>query len=339
MKPNCGLSRRLWKQSVPFSRPSMSTTALRPYSLLPNAMSSCGPVKSILRLSPALSRSLYGSAPCLFVRLSEDGGVFTALSPARRRFLLLVVALAVATAAVVAAVVVRRATDTLDPVPQGSPGPVLVVPGYGGSLRSLDPLVARLREQGRDTSVVPLAGDGTGDLEVQAQVLADAAQAALARSGAESVDVVGYSTGGVVARLWVRDFGGAEIARRVLTIGSPHHGTNVAEVASEVVPGLCTGACEQLEPDSDLLRALNAGDETPDGPRFVSIWTSADELVTPPESAELDGALNIAVQDMCPASRVSHRGLPSDPVVLDTIVLELGVAPPAVPPRPDCSGS
>lgn len=266
------------------------------------------------------------------------GGVLSALSPARRRFVLLVVAAAVA-AVVVTAVVVGRALDTVDPVPQGTPGPVLLVPGYGGSLRALDPLRARLRDEGRDASVVPLAGDGTGDLEVQAQVLADAAQTTLERTGAESVDVVGYSTGGVVARLWVRDFGGAEIARRVLTIGSPHHGTNVAEVASEVVPGLCTGACEQLEPDSDLLRALNAGDETPDGPRFVSIWTSADELVTPPDSSRLDGALNIAVQDMCPASRVSHRGLPSDPVVLDTIVLELGVALPAVPPRPDCSGS
>ncbi|MGI8901120.1 MAG: lipase family alpha/beta hydrolase [Nocardioides sp.] len=265
--------------------------------------------------------------------------MFPALSPARRRFLLLVVALAVATAAVVAAVVVRRATDTVDPVPQGTPGPVLLVPGYGGSLRALDPLRARLRDEGRDASVVPLAGDGTGDLEVQAQVLADAAQATLERTGAESVDVIGYSSGGVVARLWVRDFGGAEVARRVLTIGSPHHGTSVAELASGVVPGLCTGACEQLEPDSDLLRALNAGDETPDGPRFVSIWTTTDELVTPPDSSRLDGALNLTVQDMCPASRVSHLGLPSDPVVLDTVVIELGVASPAVPPSPDCSGS
>ena len=259
-----------------------------------------------------------------------------ALSPARRRFVLVAVALAVIATAVVAVVVVRRAVDTVDAVPQDEPGPVLLVPGYGGSLASLTELVDRLRTEGRDPSLVPLVGDGIGDLRTQAEALNDAAEAALDRTGAESVDVVGYSAGGVVARLWVREYGGDEMARRVVTIGSPHHGTSVAELASDVVPGLCTGACEQLVPDSDLLRALNAGDETPEGPRFVSIWTTTDELVTPPDSSRLDGALNVTVQSLCPGSRLAHRELPADPVVLDTVVLELSVAAPSVPANPDC---
>jgi triacylglycerol esterase/lipase EstA (alpha/beta hydrolase family) len=225
--------------------------------------------------------------------------------------------------------------DFVDAVPQDRPGPVLVVPGYGGSLRSLDPLVSRLRAEGRDATAVALAGDGTGGLDASAQALDDAAQSALERTGAESVDVVGYSAGGVVARLWVRDYGGDEVARRVVTLGSPHHGTSVAKLAAQV-PGLCTGACEELSPDSDLLRALNAGDETPDGPRFISVWTSADELVTPPESSQLDGALNLSVQSLCPGSQLTHRELPADRVVLDTIVLELGVALPSVPQDLDC---
>ena len=261
------------------------------------------------------------------------------LSPARRRFVLMAVVLALTAAAVVTAVVVRRAVDTVAAVPQDEPGPVLLVPGYGGSLASLDPIVRRLRTEGRDASVVPLAGDGTGDLRIQAEVLDEAVGAALDRTGEESVDVVGYSAGGVVARLWVRDYGGAEMARRVVTIGSPHHGTTVAELATEVVPGRCTGACEQLQPDSDLLRALNAGDETPDGPHFVSIWTTTDELVTPADSSRLDGALNIAMQDLCPGSQVAHRELPADPVVLDTVVMELGVAHPSIPFEPDCQGA
>lgn len=233
--------------------------------------------------------------------------------------------------------VARRAvTSDITPVPQDQPGPVLLVPGYGGSVLSLGPLMSALRAEGRDTSVVTLAGDGTGDLRVQAQRLGQAAQAAMERTGAESVDVVGYSAGGVVARLWVRDYGGAESARRVLTLGSPHHGTTVAALATQVVPGLCPGACEQLAPDSDLLRELNAGDETPAGPRFVSIWTTEDQIVTPADSAVLEGAVNISVQGICPDSRVPHGGLPSDPVVLGIVMLELGRALPVAPTAQDC---
>ena len=71
----------------------------------------------------------------------------------------------------------------------------------------------------------------TGDLDAQAEVLGAAARTALARAHATSVDVIGYSAGGVVARLWVRDHGGKSLARRVITLGSPHHGTDVASLA------------------------------------------------------------------------------------------------------------
>ena len=104
---------------------------------------------------------------------------------------------------------------------------MLLVPGYGGSTTSLEVLAARLRAAGREAVVVPLPGDGTEDLTCDVPPLvAAAAQAALA-GGAPSVDVVGYSAGGVVARLW-EAAGGAAVTRRVVTLGSPHHGTSVA---------------------------------------------------------------------------------------------------------------
>ena len=121
--------------------------------------------------------------------------------------------------------------------------------------------------------------------------------------------MIGYSAGGVVARLWVRDEGGAAVARRVLTLGSPQHGTSQAALGAELAGG-CPTACEQLVPDSDLLRRLNAGDETPDGPLWATVRSTYDRVVTPVESAALDGAVNILVQDLCPGSTAAHGGLP-----------------------------
>jgi triacylglycerol esterase/lipase EstA (alpha/beta hydrolase family) len=156
------------------------------------------------------------------------------------------------------------------------------------------------------------------------------------RSGAGSVDVVGFSAGGVVARAWVRDHGGAGRARRVLSIGSPQHGTSLAALAAGLT-GRCPTACRQLAPDSELLRALNARDETPRGPVFVSVWSTADRVVVPPGSARLDGALDFTVQSLCPRERTAHGDLPSDPVVQAALASTLGVAAPSAPTGVDCA--
>lgn len=260
------------------------------------------------------------------------------LSPARRRLVLgLLAALLVGAVAVAAAVLVPRLTaDAPTPVSQADPGPVLLVPGYGGSTTGLQALADVLTTAGRDATVVPVPGDGTGDLEASAEVLGQAVDAALARTGASTVDVVGYSAGGVVARLWAAD-GGAAQARRVLTLGSPHHGTTVADLAGSLAPDQCPVACQQLQTGSELLRRLNAGDETPTGPTWVSIWTQDDTTVTPPDSARLDGALNLTVQSVCADSTVGHGQLPTDPLVQGMVVAELASGQPVDLGPADCA--
>ena len=259
-----------------------------------------------------------------------------ALSPQRRRLVLgtggLILLLIITLAAVA---VVRVAVRSDAPVPQTDPGPVLLVPGYGGNLDSLQPLAAAVRSAGRTAVIVEPVGDGTGDLRQQADHLAEVAEGARDAAGAASVDVVGYSAGGVVARLWVRDGGGAGVTRRVLTLGSPHHGTDQAARGAEFAGG-CSDACEQLIPGSDLLRRLNTGDETPAGPVWVTVRSTSDQVVTPVDSAALDGALNIVVQDVCPGSTVAHGDLPGNPVVLATLGSALGVDIPQTPGAVAC---
>ena len=212
--------------------------------------------------------------------------------------------------------------------PQDVPGPVLLVPGYGGSTAALDALAVSLRQAGREATVVALPGDGTGDLRASVRALDAAAEAALA-AGAPSVDVIGYSAGGVVARLWAKE--SPEQVRRVVTLGSPHHGTEIASLGAAFDPGRCPAACLQLVPGSDLLDDLNDGDETPDGPRWVSLWTEQDEVVTPPESARLDGAVNVALQDLCPGLQVSHGQLPTALVVRSLVLQAISAEQPELP--------
>ncbi|HEY1572882.1 MAG TPA: lipase [Pseudonocardiaceae bacterium] len=218
---------------------------------------------------------------------------------------------------------------------QADQGPVLLVPGYGGNADSLGPLAAKLRSAGRTAQIVPLPGDGTGDLLVQVNTLDDAVNRALA-AGAPSVDVVGYSAGGVVTRLWVARDAGQFRARRVVTLGSPLHGTGIAAAGSALLPGACPLACQQLVPDSPLLRGVDA-QRLPAGLPWLSLWTADDQTVVPPDSAELPGAVNVPLQEICPAARVSHSQLPGAPLVGGIVLAALDGPSLAVPTPDQCS--
>lgn len=259
-----------------------------------------------------------------------------ALAPVRRRLLLALTALVLAAAVALVAVAVLAPSRgrPARPVPQGLPGPVLLIPGYGGDEGTLADLAARIRATGRRTTIVHLPGHGFGDLRAQAQAVAAAVRAV--QGSAPSVDLVGYSDGGVVARLYVRDDGGASRVRRVITLGSPQHGTDLAAAAGTLVPGACTGACAQVLPDSELLRALNSGDETPAGPRWVALWTEQDQTVEPPTSASLAGAVDIDLQAICPDEQVSHGGLPHSRLVVGIVLAAIAVPVPVAPTAADC---
>lgn len=260
------------------------------------------------------------------------------MSPARRRLLLALALVVVVAGAAVLAVRLSSGSPTAPTAtaPQDRPGPVLLVPGYGGSTDSLQVLATALRAKGRNAQVVKLPGDATGDLRQSAQALTRAADAALA-AGAPSVDVVGYSAGGVVARLWAKDHAGQ--VRRVVMLGAPNHGTSLAATGAVFLPGACPTACQQLVPGSDLLDALNAGDETPAGPQWLSLWTEQDQTVTPPSSASLQGAVDVDLQQVCPRLVVSHSQLPRDPTVTRIVEAALSTAPLTAPGPGVCVSS
>jgi triacylglycerol lipase len=253
------------------------------------------------------------------------------LSP-RRRALVAAVAVAVVLAAAALAVGLGRPAGPAEPFGPAET-PVLVVPGYNGTPASVGTLAARLRAEGRRVVVVDLPDRGTGDLRASALALG----AAVDRTGAARVDLVGFSAGGVTVRVLLADPVRALRARRVVLLGAPNHGTELAGAAAALDPGLCAGACAQLVPGSALLAELNRSDETPPGPEFFSIWTALDQTVTPPATALLEGAANIRVQDVCPSARLGHGGLVADPLALGLIVGALAGTLPDPPSAGDCA--
>jgi pimeloyl-ACP methyl ester carboxylesterase len=94
------------------------------------------------------------------------------------------------------------------------------------------------------------------------------------------IDLIAHSMGGLVARYYVQRLGGARRVDRVLTLGTPHHGTTAA------TPGgwLPLGLVSQLDPAGAFLRELNDL-PAPAGVRFVSFAAEHDGLVRPVESA------------------------------------------------------
>lgn len=249
-------------------------------------------------------------------RVTTWPGYLGRLSPARRRLHLAVVAAVVAVLAVIGVQSLPgRDDDVRRAVDQAVRGPVLLVPGYGGSTTALEALGARLP----DAEVVRPPGDGTGDLRDAAGALSDRVDEVLKRTGAASVDLVGYSAGGVIVRYYVAELGGEEKVRRVVTVASPHHGTDLAALATSLGGGSCAEACRQLDPGSDLLRDLNRGDETPDGPQWLSLWTETDQTVVPPDSAVLDGALDVDLQQTCSTGPLSHGEVVQAQATLDIV--------------------
>jgi hypothetical protein len=153
----------------------------------------------------------------------------------------------------------------------------------------------------------------TSDVRTAARELGERVEALCAETGYDRVHVVGHSMGGVIARYYVQRLGGDARVHTVVTMGSPHGGTEAARL-------LPTRLARQLRRDSDIVTELR--EPAPDcRTRFVAIWSDLDQLVLPPESARIDhpdlAVRNVAVTD------VGHMSLPVDRHIIREVVTTL----------------
>ena len=131
-------------------------------------------------------------------------------------------------------------------------------------------------------------------LDVMGELLAKRVDAVLALTGAHSVTLVAHSMGGLVCRAYLRQFGGVKVTHLV-TLGSPHHGTFHAYLASGP-NGL------QMRPGNPWLLKLG---ETPVSVPFTSIFSAHDTIISPQESSRMTEAVNVEI------SGIGHVSMPS----------------------------
>lgn len=215
---------------------------------------------------------------------------------------------------------VTAVVTAVPPAPAGAaaPDPVVVVAGTFSPAIVNWPLAQRLRHDGYDTTVFQIPTLGTQSISKSAKALATFVDEVRTSTGASHVDLVGHSQGGLVARSYVKDHGGASAVDSLITLGTPNRGTRVANLADVLGFGDCLGvvACRQMMVGSRWLRRLNAGDDTIGSVRYTTIRTTYDELVRPVGRATLrDGATNVKIQRQCPLRVVGHVGLILDGTV------------------------
>jgi len=91
------------------------------------------------------------------------------------------------------------------------------------------------------------------------------------------IDLVAHSLGGLVARFYLQQLGGARRVDRLITLGTPHLGTH----AANFIPAPLV---RQLLPDAPFIRRLNSL-PAPEGVDTTSIIAGRDLLVQPVGSA------------------------------------------------------
>lgn len=189
-------------------------------------------------------------------------------------------------------------------VPEEAPAKrkVLMIPGYGGGKDQLQRLGKTLSQSGIEWEIVDV-GNGEGDLTQYAKTVENRAKAL--KSQGYAVDLIGYSAGGVTARVAANDK--PEDFRRIITIASPHDGTEWANLGAAF--GACPEACQQLRPDSDLLAGLDPEEDD----SWLSIYSETDEVIRPADSSRLSGAVIRPIQNACPDVVVDHGEMPDYP--------------------------
>lgn len=160
---------------------------------------------------------------------------------------------------------------------------VLFVHGFMAGGPVFDPMRAHVEH----TAHVETVGLSYGPLESFEHIAGRIAALARLSAHGRPMTIVGHSLGGLLARWYVQELGGAVDhggpVDRVVTIASPHAGTTAARLA----PGSLGAA---LRPGSQVLSRLREGRAKIAKVAHVAVVGGRDRMIPPESASALEGA-------------------------------------------------
>ncbi|MCP4498746.1 MAG: alpha/beta fold hydrolase [Deltaproteobacteria bacterium] len=149
---------------------------------------------------------------------------------------------------------------------------LVFVHGLKGNRSQFFPLQAFLRVKGYDRVVAYNHSSGPS-IEALAMELGDVI-AREVKGG--QVDIIAHSMGGLISRFYLQNLDGERRVDRLITIGTPHHGT----WASRMIPN---ARLAQMSPDGPFLDDLN--EKPMRKTKVFSVGAGSDSLIVPATNA------------------------------------------------------
>ncbi|AOW85857.1 MULTISPECIES: alpha/beta fold hydrolase [Streptomyces] len=234
------------------------------------------------------------------------------------------------------------------PATEEHPRPVVLVHGtFGNRGYTWTSAAPLLRQHGHRVFRVDYGQHGNpvifglGDIKHSARQLADFVDEVLRRTGAQQVDLVGFSQGGMLPRYYLNALGGGPKVHNFVGIAPSNHGVtaqgllNLArqipgavELLEQGAVGEVVPAWPQLQHGHPFQRELADLGETTEGVRHTVIATRYDDVVTPYTSCALEETEgryvnNIVLQDIDPEDHTPHASMPYNPTVLKEVLAAL----------------
>ncbi len=159
--------------------------------------------------------------------------------------------------------------------------PVLLVHGLYDTLAKFNTMTDYLTRMGWSVHRLNLKpNNGDGHLEHLAQQVADYINNNFSQK--QSIDLIGFSMGGVVTRYYLQRLGGVDRVQRYINISAPNNGTLTAYALPN--PGI-----RQMRPNSEFLNQLNH--DIPKSLEKINVtvmWTPYDLMILPANSSKIN---------------------------------------------------
>ena len=124
-----------------------------------------------------------------------------------------------------------------------------------------------------------------------------------------NIDLIGFSMGGLISRIWLQEMGGLGRTKNLITIGTPHHGTLMAQV----IPQIPFKGISQMKINSNLINCLNSKLMLLESINCISLFTYWDLMVFPFYHAILP------IGKYYPLPALTHQQLLSNPKTIELL--------------------